>query len=478
MQKNKIIDADVIICGCGAAGLSAALMAKYGGADVVIFEKRAVAGGTTVFTEGLFAVESSMQARKNIAITKDEAFRSHMDYSHWRANARLVRAFMNKSGDSIDWLQDQGVEFYGPIAIYPGAPHVWHMTVGGGNALVEALVAKAKNMEIPIYLKTAVKRLVQDENRQITGIIAEDENRQVIEAKANAVILSAGDFANNKEMLEEYTKLKEAITFGNMGMTGDAIRMAWDVGAAPEGAQVVLGGSGVEGEVGPNSHLWPAACQPLLWVNQMGERYCSEDIMYHFPFAMNAQLRQPNGKMFVVFDESTKESLIEEGTMFGLGEVFPPTTKLDRLEDDLNRGLKEGKVFMADTPEALAQSFGADGRVLKETVDEYNRCCDGRYDHVFAKNPKYLLPVRDPKFYAIRCGVFLMSTVGGIKVNHRTEVLNKQNGVIRGLYAAGNCAGGIYGDSYDVTNSTGGALSFAVNSGRIAGESALAYIGK
>ena len=126
---------------------------------------------------------------------------------------------------------------------------------------------------------------------------------------------SAGDFANNKELLEKYTHVKAAVTLGNMNMTGDAIRMAWDVGAAPEGTQVVLGGSGVEGEVGPNSHLWPAACQPLLWVNQRGERYCSEDIMYHFPYAMNAQLNQPDGKMFVVFDETTKRLLMEKMTV-------------------------------------------------------------------------------------------------------------------------------------------------------------------
>ena len=167
---------------------------------------------------------------------------------------------------------------------------------------------------------------------------------------------------------------------------------------------------------------------------------------------------------------------MEEGIWAGLGEVIPVTTKLVKLDEDLQRGVKQGKAFIADTPEELAEKIGVDPRVLKENIDEYNHYCDKNHDDLFAKDPRYLRPVRTAKFYGVKSQALIMATLGGIKINEKAEVQNKQSEVIPGLYAAGNCAGGIYGDSYDVSNTTGGALSFAINSGRIAGENALKYI--
>ena len=110
-------------------------------------------------------------------------------------------------------------------------------------------------------------------------------------------------------------------------------------------------------------------------------------------------------------------------------------------------------------------------------MNEYNACCDKNHDFLFAKDRQYLHAIRRSKFYAAKLGVILGITEGGIKINHKMEVLDKQFNVIPGLYAGGCCVGGLIGESYIIVT-TGGSLSFAVNSGRMAGESVLSYIGK
>lgn len=84
-------------------------------------------------------------------------------------------------------------------------------------------------------------------------------------------------------------------------------------------------------------------------------------------------------------------------------------------------------------------------------------------------------PVRTPTFYAIKCYSDFLATLGGIRINEKAEVLDREGKAIKGLYAVGCDAGGMYGDSYDLIAS-GIASSFALNSGRIAGENALRYL--
>jgi fumarate reductase flavoprotein subunit len=112
---------------------------------------------------------------------------------------------------------------------------------------------------------------------------------------------------------------------------------------------------------------------------------------------------------------------------------------------------------------------------LSETVTQYNRFCEKGHDDLFAKNPKFLHSVKQPKFYAFRVVSFFLATMGGIKINEKTEVLSKEDEVIPGLYATGNDSVGLYGDTYDLWLPAT-AFGFAMNSGRIAAENALQYI--
>jgi fumarate reductase flavoprotein subunit len=459
--------------------LTAALALSLGGADVIVFEKMKFAGGSTNFAEGIFAVESSLQRRRRIMISKEEAFKEHMEFSHWRANPRLVKAVIDKSGDTIDWLMEQGVEFVDPLSLYPGGPRTWHVVKGERHCaeIIKAFVARLNERKVKIYYETPVKELIKTKEGKVTGVIAEDKDGNRIKAEARAVIIATGGFANNKEMLAKYTKAGPNLALlGNMGKTGDGIRMAFEAGAAEKGIDVVqLTGPYVKGERGITP-LFACLSQPFLWINKLGERFMNEGT-FKFPYVGNALAEQPDQIMYTIFDDNSKKFVMEKGIDLGMGVYVPTGTKLVDIDADIKRGMDKGQVFLADSIKELAEKIDVDPKVLEATVNEYNKMCDKGRDELFGKPSKYLHPVRAAKFYAIRGYASSTGTIGGVKINHKTEALDKEYRIIPGLYVAGNDAGGFYGDSYEATSS-GGTMGFAINTGRIAGENALDFIGR
>ncbi len=151
-------------------------------------------------------------------------------------------------------------------------------------------------------------------------------------------------------------------------------------------------------------------------------------------------------------------------------------TEIRNLDDELNKALAQGyeNIFVTDSLEELARKTGINPERLLKTVEEYNRACETR-DELFYKSYKYLKAIKQPKFYAGRFFPSGYGSLGGIKINYKTEVLTKEYNVISGLYAAGTDACTIYGDSY-VFILPGNTMGFALNSGRIAGENASAYV--
>ena len=126
----------------------------------------------------------------------------------------------------------------------------------------------------------------------------------------------------------------------------------------------------------------------------------------------------------------------------------------------------------------MAAEIGVGAATLRETVDEYNECYDGKYDCDLRQGPRCTwIPSGRRPFYAVKLGLAAFMTNGGIRINHKTEVLKEDRTVIPGCTRRGARPGGILGDTYEVST-TGGSLSFAVNTGRMAGESVLEYLGK
>jgi fumarate reductase flavoprotein subunit len=470
---------DVVVAGAGGSGLAAALTLAEGGAKVVIFEKMPFAGGSFLFVEGTFAADSDMQRKRNIKVTRDEAFRGIMEYSHWKANAALVRAFVDKSASTIDWLEKQGVEFTEPTGVLLGGPRTWHLFKGLGGVAINVLVANAVKKGVEVRYETTVKHLLREGNGPVAGAVVEDKTGKQIKVQAKGVIIATGGYPNNKEWIKKYSGFDLEVTLfllGRCNKTGEGIQMAWEAGAAEEGVGVIHLNIGSPPKIGARSHIWGAVGQPTLWVNRDGVRFCDETIVENIAYAGNAMAKQKGGYVFRIFDEETKIQLAENGGI-GVGMYVPSRTPLTYLDTKIKAAVEEKNpfIFVADTLDELANKMGIDRAIFKKTVEEYNRFCEKGHDDQFAKDPEYLRPVKTPRFYAFKCYMNFLGTLGGIKINEKTEVLDKDDEVIPGLYAVGNDAGGLYGDSYDVIAS-GASSGFALNSGRISGENALKYI--
>jgi fumarate reductase flavoprotein subunit len=475
---------DVIVVAAGPAGLCAAIAAAQAGSRVLVFEKGSTTGGAANMGMGPLGVESRLQRLKQHGPTRDEAFRAFMDYTHWRVDAQLVRAYIDKAATSIDWLESLGVEFVEPAAYFPGGNFTWHIVKAGqgqpgpmaAGAMIRILTEKAKELGVKILLQTPVRQILKEKDR-VVGMLAEDPSGESVEARAKAVIVCTGGFGNNPEMIKKYTGYewgRDLASFRIPGVDGDGVRMAWEVGAATTEMTMELIYM-MPGEFDPA--LGEVFRQPHLMVNLLGERFMNEEIMPNTTFTGNAISRQKERMAFLIFDEAIKRHMETVG-FDQVSVVFPfmKAVNFDHLlQGHLDKGFKE--IFVADSLEELAAKTGIEGEGLRKTVEEYNGFCEKGYDAVFNKGHRLLRPIKTPKFYAGRFLPGAYGSVGGIKINHRTEVLDKRWKVIPGLFAAGTDACSIYGDSY-VFILPGNTMGFAVNSGRIAGENAAAFARK
>jgi fumarate reductase flavoprotein subunit len=484
MTDYKTIEVDAVVAGAGGSGLAAALTLAEGGARVAVFDKMKHAGGSTRFPEGMFGVETRMQKERNIKIERDQIFRDIMDYSHWKANAALVRAFVNRSAFVLDWLEEIGVEFIEPAAFVPGGPKTWHLFKGYGAAMIKVLLTRAKEKSIDIYYETAVREIIREKEGPVTGVVVEDNEGRTMEVKARAVIIATGGYANDREFLKTYTGMdlkKNLFPIGNFEKYGEGIRMGWAVGAASEGMGVLNYSFG--GPVGPgikpSGSIVAAVRQPDLWINQHGRRFCDESVVHNVIHCGNAMSRQKGGYIFRIFDDNARRHYMENGIDVGVGTFVPQGTHLTDFDNEVSKALKKGNwnVFMANNIGELTTKMGVPSEAFQKTVDDYNCFCEKGYDDEFAKDRIYLRPVVKPPFYAFKCYVDFCATHGGIKINERIEALDNEDDVIPGLYAVGNDAGGLYGDSYDLIAS-GTASGFAMVSGRMAGEGALRYLAR
>lgn len=474
LAEDRTYDADVVVIGAGASGSAAAWAAAEKGLKVVTLEKSAMAGGTGKFSEGIFAVESSMQRDWNYGLTKDQAFTMIMNYGHWRGNARMVRAFVDRSAETIDWMKKQGVKFEKLFSNYPNGLYTWHIYEGRGAGWINLFMKKYLDAGQTLLLNTWGEKLIQ-ENGRVVGVEATNKAGDKITVRSKTTIIATGGFFDNKEMREKYLRFADADGLAQTGKTGDGIHMAWSVGGGKEGTEVQASYRPGPRGVGTTNHVSATAKQPHLWLSPKGERFCNEQIMLEWPFAGNA-LERIGGTMYVVYDQKTLDHMeTDQGIDLGVGVMVPVGTKLVNYQKEWDAAVKAGWAFKADSLEDLAKATGMNPEKLAKTVAEYNGYCAVRHDAEFAKDPKYLREVKTGPFYAIKSVASTLGTLGGIKANERFEVVTQNEDPIPGLYAAGNDVGGMYGDSYDLLMA-GSTVGFAVNSARIAVDSAAEYI--
>jgi fumarate reductase flavoprotein subunit len=479
----KKIESDIVVIAAGASGLSACNAAAEKGAKVIALEKASVTGGTGNMGMGPFGIESPIQRLKQMGPTKEQAFKAMMDYNHYQVDAKLVSTYFDKAATTIEWLQNMGVEFVDALPYFPGGWPTWHIIAPGGEGcarnLYRILTEKAKEKGVEILLQTPVKKIIK-QGGKITGVIAEDRNGEKVEVACKAAIVATGGFGDNPQLIKKFTGYDWGVnmqSFRIPGLAGEGLKMAWEVGAYQTEMKmemIFLPPEGGTDNINPvDPELMEAFRQPNYFSNVMGERFMDESLIPNSTFTGNAIAAQKGKCAFNIFDEGIRKAMEERYEE--VHYVFP-FLRLEKFDELIKKSKDSGYkyVYVADSLEDLAAQTGINPAGLKAGIEEYNLFCDNGYDPVFYKRHKSLRPLRTPKYYAMKFLPGAYGSLGGIKVNYRCEVVDKEWNPIPGLYGAGTDANTLYGDSYPFIL-PGNTMGWALNSGRMAGESAAAY---
>jgi fumarate reductase flavoprotein subunit len=471
MTKHET--ADIVVIGGGAAGMVATVKAAELGDKVVLFEKARRTGGAANFAQGPFGVETRIHRKYHSTLTKEQCFKEFMDFTHWSVDAKLVKNFIDKSGSTIDWLETLGIKFRDPIDFHDLGHVSAFGIIGGAIAMIKILNEKARELGANVYLHTPAKKIIKEGNK-VVGVIAEDDTSETIQVDTKAVIISTGGFGANREWIKKYFGYDWGVNLFSHripGLAGDGLRIAWGADAAESEMNMVWGLDLPKPYFGP--YQGPDAkfastldfslfYMPHLMVNLQGERFCNEEIYRDWPLIANAIRQQKNLTVFMLFDEETRQHYDRRNT----------------LNATIKQAQEKGytHVMIADSLEDLCEKTGIDSNGFRKTAAEYNNFCEAGSDGLFYKQPLYLKSFKNPPFY---CGRFFVSgsfgTLGGIKINHNTETMTKDQDIIPGLYAAGSDANSLYAGTYPLFMA-GNLIGFATTSGRIAAENAVAYI--
>lgn len=478
----KHLETDIVVVGGGGAGLTAAVAAAENGAKVIVLEKEESPGGNGSLTTGLFATETRLQERMSLFVRTDDAFKFVMDYSHLEIDARIVRTFLDKSGDTIRWLEEKGIEFDGATLFYGDTQlPVFHCPVGGmgGRDIVKMLLKNCATLGVRVLTNTRVTKIVKDEKGKVTGVLAETKGKDVTIA-ARTVIIATGGHGSNKELLKKYhDSYTEDVVYMGLPHSGDGIALAEKIGANTEGwGSLIYHGPmfalPIHSQGG--TQIRYTMRQPYtVWVNKRGQRFVDEACRNVPIDTANALHQQPGKVCYSLFDEKIKINMMENGFKRGGGYRVRPGTKPIDLDKEFQVQAGKGFLKIANSWREIAQWIGTTPESLKDTMDEYNHFADQGYDRDFLKDRIHLLPLRTPPYYAIKCAQAFLDTLGGIKINHFMEVLDHTDQSIPGLYAVGVTTSGWEPRSYCVTLA-GNAFGFAINSGRLAAENAVKYI--
>lgn len=479
MYEQFDVEYDLVVVGGGGSGMSCAVQAAQNGLTVAVLEKMPQLGGSSAFAEGHAAFESDEQTKRGITVTKDEAFRAYMDYSHWRADAAIVSKFVENAATTIVKMRELGAVYEEVIVTaedQPGELVTWHIPHGEVAHVLDLMEAKARELGVEIFLSTSATKIVMADGK-VAGVLATDADGEQVRIGAKAVVVGTGGYACNPEMLNKFSSWdcgEQIINIGSPGNTGDGLTIMFEVGAVPWSSIGTLLLMPLMRGKTVTSHTNTAGFQPYLWVNRDGERCTNEICGLNFGNAGDVVAGLPGSFYWAVLDQAQIDHLVADGCEIGLGVYVRTGEKLVNLPAELDADIEAGTVFRADTIAALAPQIGVDPAVLTAEVERYNALCHAGEDTEFHKE-KYLLPVEHGPYVAIKMEPGIMITMGGIKINDDMQVIGQDGHPIPGLYSVGCDAGGLFGDSYILTV-PGSANGFALTSGWLAADHATGVI--
>lgn len=486
---------DVVILGGGGAGLTASITAAQAGAKVVLIEKAGSLGGNTrIAGQGFNAYDPERQANTEmsepllnelksyleldpadfgafgevletvkgqindyIASGSTTLFDSpelHMLHTYMggkrtgldgaviEPDVELARTFTTNALDALKWAETIGCEWNDTTSTILGA--MWPRSHGLANGnVVDILEKAARDAGVEIMLDTAGKELIVDGGK-VVGVKAETTKGASVTLHANSgVVLATGGFSANAPMVVEYNNywpgLSDTMPSTNAPtITGDGIVMAKAVGADLVGmgfAQLMPSSHPVDGSL--FSGIWGSA-ETQVFVNKEGKRYVNEyaerDVL------SKAALEQTDGIFYIICDNK----IAKDADVAGMEA--------------------KGNVVVADTLEELANKLGIPADTFVETIERYNGFVEAQKDDDFGK-PLFGEKIDEAPFVATPRSPSLHHTMGGVKIDTETHVINTEGEIIPGLYAAGEVCGGIHAG-----NRLGGnAMTDFLVFGRIAG---------
>lgn len=484
-EPDDVKECDLCIVGAGGVGLAAAIQATQLGMNVVVVEKKGTTGGTFIGSEGLFAVGSHWQEEAGETLTLEEAKLSCLEYHHWIPNPELYDNYFKRTADTIIWLEDLGVEF-DHVQSFCSSPICWHVYKGNeeqgtGIQFMKSFGEAANKLGIDIELECSGKKLIVEDG-VVKGVLCERADKSVLRVNAGAVVVGTGGYANNPDMIEELNGSDPGrITASGMdGRDADGLKMMRDAGAdmAQHPGTMMFYGPIMPGSTYGTQLQAATSMQPHLWVNQDGIRFTREDMFIkNFAHTGNAVFNQK--RAFTVCNEALLDLYEQKGGFVDVGVYCKAGVPMSELKQQLQQQIesKNEFLFQAETIDDLATAMGVSKETLSETVEHYNQCCAAGKDDQFDKPASYLLAIEQGPYYAFEVYNGYFTTVGGIRISPRTEVVGRGGDVIPGLYAGGSDAGGLYGDTYDVSYAAGSQASWAINSGRMAAKYAAEYLG-
>jgi 3-oxo-5alpha-steroid 4-dehydrogenase len=442
---------DVVVVGFGIGGGCAAVSAAAAGARVLVLERAAAAGGTTSMAGGHFYLGggTAVQQATGHADSADEMYKYLVAVSREPEHDK-IRAYCDGSVEHFNWLEDLGFQFErsyfpGKAVIQPnteglmftGNEKVWPFKdqavpaprghkvpvpgdTGGASMVIDLLLKRAEELDVEIRYETGATALILDGGASVGAAWKHFNDTGAIRAKA--VVLAAGGFVMNPEMVAEYTpKLAEKpFVLGNTYDDGLGIRLGVSAGGATKHMDQVF----ITAPAYPPSILLTG-----IIVNKLGHRFVTED-SYHSRtsgFVMD----QPDSAAFLIVDEAHLER---------------PEVPLVPLIDGW------------ETVEEMEAALGIPAGNLVATLNRYNEHAARGEDPDFHKQPEFLAPQDKGPWGAFDLSLghamYAGFTVGGLATTVDGQVLAGDGTVVPGLYAAGACASNIAQDGKGYASGT------------------------
>ena len=495
--EDSTVDADVVVVGAGGAGMTAAITAAAEGKSVVILESQSMVGGNSVRATGgmnagktVYQDENEFGESAGVEKTLKTAAEKYADnetitalaktvseqWAAYQANPtgyfdsvelmeldtmiggkgindpELVETLCANSADAIDWLDEHGITLHN-VSSFGGASvkrihrpvNAEGKTVSVGSYMIPLLQENCEKAGVKMMLDTTATEILTDANGAAVGVKATGASGETVTVNAKAVVLATGGFGANLDMVVKYKpELKGFMTTNAPGIQGQGIEMAQAIGAATVDMDQI--------QIHPTVEANTAALiteglrgDGAILINEEGQRFIDEVGTRDVVSA--AEIAQTGSYSWLVVDQAMADaSSVIQGY------------------------IKKGYTVTGATYEELGKAMGVDAAAFAETMEKWNGYVEAKNDPDFGRT-SFANPLNTAPYYAVKVTAGVHHTMGGLKINANTEVLNEKGEVIPGLFAAGEVTGGVHG-----ANRLGGnAVADFTVFGRIAGAAASDY---